>query len=73
MFEELNLAQAFFRFFTRFVWAAEVLSFFLRHHFVSAFYFFDHSLPSCADFAPTCRGVNTLAAVCVLAKWAFLG
>lgn len=42
--------------------------FFLRHYFVSTFYFFDHSLPSCADSAPTLDGVNTLAAVCALRR-----
>ena len=73
VFEELDLTQALFRFFTRLIWAAKVLPFFLRHYFVSAFYFLDHALPSCADSAPTRAEVNTLAAVCLLAKWAFLG
>src|ERR1700685_1229001 len=70
--EECDLAQAFFGFFARLVRAAEVFAFLLRDHFVAGFYFFDHMLPSCANFLRPHRRVNTLPAVELLASGGFL-
>jgi hypothetical protein len=61
--EKLHLAKTLLCFFARPVRAAEIFSFLLRHDFISAFHFFDHSLPSYADSAPSTREVNTVAAV----------
>src|ERR1700689_1198571 len=70
--EEFHLAQALFGFCARLVRATEVFAFLLRDHFVAVFYFLDHMLPSCANFAPPHSGVNTLPAVELLARRGFL-
>src|SRR3984885_8816619 len=49
--EKFHLAQALFGFCARLVRAAKVFAFLLRDHFVAVFYFLDHMLPSCANFA----------------------
>src|ERR1700691_6812881 len=66
--EEFHLAQALFGFCARLVRAAEIFAFLLRDHFVAFFYFFDHVLPSCADFPRPLSRVNTMAAVELLAS-----
>jgi hypothetical protein len=42
VFEELDLAEALFRFFPSLVWATEILAFLFRNDFIPALYFLDH-------------------------------
>jgi hypothetical protein len=72
VFEEFHLPQALFGFFSRLVRAAEIFAFLLGNHFVPAFYFFDHVLPSRANFRAQQSAVNTTPAVDLLASGGFL-
>src|ERR1700729_1815133 len=70
--EKLHLAQTLFGFCARLVGATEVFAFLLRNDFVAVFDFFDHRLPSSANFARPHSSVNTAPAVELLASGGFL-
>ena len=70
--EKLHLAQTLFGFCARLVGATEVFAFLLRNDFVAVFDFFDHRLPSSANFARPHSSVNTTPAVELLASGGFL-
>jgi hypothetical protein len=55
VFEELDLAEALFRFFPSLVWATEILAFLFRNDFIPALYFLDHPIPSRRLFSAIAR------------------